>query len=285
MASTNRNYDIPSMDNSNPSEGNASPSSSTDYSSVIDSSLTHPGLTQTAVAAQLAASNANTASDRISKPAANPLRKHLHIRSEQRRRERITDGFSQLRNVVPTIRSGYDSKALVLKKSAEYIETLEYEVGLLKTQLVAIENFYKHAVNEKEGQKGKPSEGENTESSNAPEESAKPSHPVEQQPAMYPPVYAFQPGFIPPPMNMYSMVGQPIIGAPIGHQQGVGRPSPNLMHPTVPYYFASDFQGNKDNKSKEQKETKGDSKTIADEDVNNVFAVAVASQLKSEEGD
>ncbi|ANZ74626.1 BA75_01418T0 [Komagataella pastoris] len=63
-----------------------------------------------------------------------PLRRKLHIRSEQRRREKITDGFQRLKRCVPSVKPDHDSKALILKKSAEYIELLEYELTTLKQE-------------------------------------------------------------------------------------------------------------------------------------------------------
>ncbi|ODV63448.1 uncharacterized protein ASCRUDRAFT_73304 [Ascoidea rubescens DSM 1968] len=70
-----------------------------------------------------------------------PSKKHLHIRSEQRRREKISDGFAQLKLTVPTVRPGYDSKAAVLKKTAEYIEVLEYENKVLKHELALVSSY------------------------------------------------------------------------------------------------------------------------------------------------
>lgn len=66
--------------------------------------------------------------------SSSPLRRKLHIRSEQRRREKITDGFQRLKRCVPSVKPDHDSKALILKKSAEYIEMLEYELTTLKQE-------------------------------------------------------------------------------------------------------------------------------------------------------
>lgn len=68
-----------------------------------------------------------------------PHRRHLHIQSEQRRRERITDGFAQLRNAVPTVRHGQVSKASILKKAAEHIEILEYQSHTLQQRVSILE--------------------------------------------------------------------------------------------------------------------------------------------------
>lgn len=70
-----------------------------------------------------------------------PLRRHLHIRSEQRRRERITDGFHQLKQVVPTIKHSNDSKAQVLRKTVEYIDILQYQNSNMLTILDKLKNY------------------------------------------------------------------------------------------------------------------------------------------------
>ncbi|KAG7877653.1 hypothetical protein KL905_004418 [Ogataea polymorpha] len=59
------------------------------------------------------------------------LRKHLHIKSEQRRRSKIIDGFQKLRNIIPLVKPQTDSKAQVLKKATEYIEELQYQNNAL----------------------------------------------------------------------------------------------------------------------------------------------------------
>ncbi len=63
------------------------------------------------------------------------VRRHLHILSEQRRRESINGGFVWLKNAVPATRGSHDSKAAVLRKAVSYIEGLEYELESLKYQL------------------------------------------------------------------------------------------------------------------------------------------------------
>ncbi|ANB14945.1 Putative transcription factor sre2 [Sugiyamaella lignohabitans] len=59
-------------------------------------------------------------------------RRHAHILSEQRRRENINGGFKLLKNAVPFCQGTQDSKAMILKKAVEYINSLELEIQSLR---------------------------------------------------------------------------------------------------------------------------------------------------------
>lgn len=77
-------------------------------------------------------------SDEEEDPETTALKRHfLHIKSERRRRKRISDGFETLKEKVPSIKSGYDSKASILFKCAEYIDLLKSDIDSLKIQLSA----------------------------------------------------------------------------------------------------------------------------------------------------
>ncbi|KAH3661764.1 hypothetical protein OGAPHI_005942 [Ogataea philodendri] len=74
-------------------------------------------------------------------PVSPDLRKHLHIKSEQRRRGRIIDGFQKLRGLIPSVKPQTDSKAQVLSKASEYIETLQHENSVLSTDLESVKGY------------------------------------------------------------------------------------------------------------------------------------------------
>ncbi|KAG7692828.1 hypothetical protein KL951_004839 [Ogataea haglerorum] len=69
------------------------------------------------------------------------LRKHLHIKSEQRRRSKIIDGFQKLRNIIPLVKPQTDSKAQVLKKATEYIEELQYQNNALAANCEMLKEY------------------------------------------------------------------------------------------------------------------------------------------------
>ncbi|KAG7836785.1 hypothetical protein KL942_004703 [Ogataea angusta] len=69
------------------------------------------------------------------------LRKHLHIKSEQRRRSKIIDGFQKLRNIIPLVKPQTDSKAQVLKKATEYIEELQYQNSALAANCEMLKEY------------------------------------------------------------------------------------------------------------------------------------------------
>lgn len=237
---------------------------------------------------------------RVSKPELS--RKDLHIRLEQRRRERITDGFSQLKAVVPTVREGVDSKAVVLRKSAEYIEALEYEVGVLKSRLVVLENMFQKkghgteqytplspdqslsrvAIESVEKDGDRP--GNSKTDSGVQKSSEIPQHnlePVNMAPR--PPIVPYN--VAAPPYGVMPYPLPPIIGTPIRSPSVPGMNTPEgyhntlpipaaLMQPTVPYYFASDFV----EKRKKELEKKG---KIKDDEM--AYAVTVASKMNEGE--
>ncbi|GMM35925.1 hypothetical protein DASC09_032500 [Saccharomycopsis crataegensis] len=277
MADRRVSYQLPSIDNqidentnfaeANNHQNTPSPSSA-DYAAVIDSTLG-------SAAALSESHHNNNTNNNNHHPTSSNLphvltkgggsrvtkvdqdRKHLHIRSEQRRRERITDGFSQLRAVVPTVRSGYDSKALVLKKSAEYIEALEYEVSNLKNQLIALEQFYKNNGNsnnnndnvnndnnefndnreKKDGEKvsNEDTKSESKDKNNSDDNNSNNNGHGNMQMMFHPPFLPPHPhppfvpaGFMPPMFPFMS----PIIGTPIG-PNNPGNPDQNNHNGTM----------------------------------------------------
>ncbi|CAJ0650043.1 1495_t:CDS:2 [Entrophospora sp. SA101] len=50
-----------------------------------------------------------------------------HILSEKKRRNNINSGFLELKGIVPNCRDSSDSKASILKKAVQYIQSLEKE--------------------------------------------------------------------------------------------------------------------------------------------------------------
>ncbi|CAG8579672.1 45179_t:CDS:2 [Gigaspora margarita] len=61
-----------------------------------------------------------------------PNRRIAHILSEQKRRENINSGFEELKSIVPSCRGCADSKAIILRKAAHYIQALEAQIQKLK---------------------------------------------------------------------------------------------------------------------------------------------------------
>ncbi|CAJ0763181.1 7682_t:CDS:2, partial [Entrophospora sp. SA101] len=56
-----------------------------------------------------------------------PNRRMAHILSEKKRRNNINSGFLELKGIVPNCRDSSDSKASILKKAVQYIQSLEKE--------------------------------------------------------------------------------------------------------------------------------------------------------------
>ena len=59
-------------------------------------------------------------------------KRQAHIVSEQKRRQNINEGFEELRRIIPSCQSSPDSKAVILRKAANYINQLVGEVARLK---------------------------------------------------------------------------------------------------------------------------------------------------------
>ncbi|KAG0367602.1 hypothetical protein BC939DRAFT_529049 [Gamsiella multidivaricata] len=59
---------------------------------------------------------------------ATPERRMAHIFSEQKRREKINDGFEELRSVIPDCADNTDTKATILRKAVDRILELEREI-------------------------------------------------------------------------------------------------------------------------------------------------------------
>ncbi|CAG8468783.1 11164_t:CDS:2 [Diversispora eburnea] len=68
----------------------------------------------------------------MSQPPQQQSRRMAHILSEQKRRENINSGFEELKSIVPSCRGCADSKAVILRKAAHYIQTLENQIQKLK---------------------------------------------------------------------------------------------------------------------------------------------------------
>lgn len=61
------------------------------------------------------------------------LKRQAHIVSEQRRRQCINEGFEELKHIVPSCNHATDSKAIVLRKAASYIQQLASEISILRS--------------------------------------------------------------------------------------------------------------------------------------------------------
>lgn len=61
------------------------------------------------------------------------LKRQAHIVSEQRRRQCINEGFEELKHIVPSCNHATDSKAIVLRKAASYIQQLTSEISILRS--------------------------------------------------------------------------------------------------------------------------------------------------------
>lgn len=64
-----------------------------------------------------------------SRSSSSPIRRQMHIVSEQKRRQTINEGFEELRNLVPACKNYNDSKASVLKKTVYYIKYLQEKLA------------------------------------------------------------------------------------------------------------------------------------------------------------
>lgn len=64
-------------------------------------------------------------------------RRQAHIASEQKRRQNINEGFEDLRRLVPACTSTTDSKAVILRKTVNYIVQLQGEVGKLRSMMAS----------------------------------------------------------------------------------------------------------------------------------------------------
>ena len=63
------------------------------------------------------------------------LKRQAHIISEQKRRQVINDGFSELKIIVPSCNKSSDSKAVILKKAITYIYDLLLELNRTRSLL------------------------------------------------------------------------------------------------------------------------------------------------------
>jgi hypothetical protein len=62
-------------------------------------------------------------------------KKSNHIASEQRRRQNIRDGFNQLVEIVPSLTNSQKSEAIILQKTAEYLEQLQQQQRELQLRM------------------------------------------------------------------------------------------------------------------------------------------------------
>jgi hypothetical protein len=69
-----------------------------------------------------------SAASGVSKFMNSPTRRQAHIVSEQKRRQTINEGFDELRFLVPTCHNLNDSKATILKKTVNYLKSLQQKI-------------------------------------------------------------------------------------------------------------------------------------------------------------
>ncbi|KAK3825272.1 MAG: hypothetical protein J3Q66DRAFT_103081 [Benniella sp.] len=62
------------------------------------------------------------------KQAVTPARRVAHVLSEQKRREKINDGFEDLRSIIPECADNTDSRSTILRKAVDRILELEEEL-------------------------------------------------------------------------------------------------------------------------------------------------------------
>lgn len=105
--------------------------------------LKHEGSTSPSSKANLKGRKLGTGST-----AAKPARENLteeqkrenHIKSEQKRRTLIREGFEDLNNLVPGLRGGGFSKSAVLIMSADWLENLLQGNEVLRQRLASMQN-------------------------------------------------------------------------------------------------------------------------------------------------
>lgn len=79
-------------------------------------------------------SSSNSSSSSSSPSSDLSSKKQAHIISEQKRRQTINEGFSELRRLIPSCYGFHDSKASILRKAANYVRELQIENSKFRAQ-------------------------------------------------------------------------------------------------------------------------------------------------------
>lgn len=74
-------------------------------------------------------------SSSVTPPPLPQDRRKAHIASEQKRRQSINGGFEELRRIIPNCMGRSNSKATLLRKTANYVSQLQTEVARLRTAM------------------------------------------------------------------------------------------------------------------------------------------------------
>jgi len=89
-------------------------------------------------AAELTASSSGSARQSLSSGPIEDDRRAHHNKLERKRRDHIKDSFTMLREVVPNLKGEKASRALILKKAAEYICQLNENIDAQKKDMEEI---------------------------------------------------------------------------------------------------------------------------------------------------
>ncbi|GAO48484.1 hypothetical protein G7K_2657-t1 [Saitoella complicata NRRL Y-17804] len=114
------------------SEASSSTASSSGRYTPYPTQTSRPSSPSMTVAMQRSISEASVMPGGKVKRPVSLKRQMQHLRSEQKRRENLKNGFDQLKQAVPCTRESQDPKATILMKAVDYISALEAE--LLKAQ-------------------------------------------------------------------------------------------------------------------------------------------------------